>query len=558
MRRVALLAILVGVLAGAGGRPAAADGGDLEEASKLRQQADGDWHAKRYAEAAVKLRRAAAIYERAPEKHVADLATVRRALVWNLVRGGDPAGAGETFASLLALYASDGSVRSHVLSAYQALYEVGRDAQDLARAKAVLEPVREAALAAKVADIASQVLHDLGSISRDRGDHEQAASYFDAAIEERRRNHERLGEAWSLNNRANLDADGDRWQSAMAPLLAAQRIVFEDRIAAPARAIAANVKTVLSKVDATPPPPAAVARWLADLAEAGVASDMPAVIPTDHLLRRAFRAALANAKDGAGRLEAAQALAGSAKRRVGVPPETRADLLLLASKVALDDGHTKDAAAWLAGLDVGKGPASPHLAARAAVERARLAVAGAAEDPGARIAEARGVLASLGDRALLLSGLSALAKAARAAGLASLGSEVEKEREDEVKKDGPGARGATARGGGNPARYRTLGLLDGVFEIRFDAGRISIKDTLVEGPSLMVEVLWQPMNLAIDGLSLAVFGGYVVVTSLDYGAAAIVSGSAPEATLEELGAYLPVPATGAIRVHVNGSVSYAE
>src|SRR5262245_43961536 len=99
------------------------DAGDLEQAKKLRDQSAKDWNDGRYREAAEKLRRAAAIYERAPEESVADLATVRRALVWNLTKAGDAAAAQVPFAALLTVYARDPSVRSDVWNAYQALYE---------------------------------------------------------------------------------------------------------------------------------------------------------------------------------------------------------------------------------------------------------------------------------------------------------------------------------------------------------------------------------------------------------------------------------------------------
>src|SRR5262245_7205921 len=127
MRR-AVVAASCAVLLLALPRAASAGAGDVDEAARLRDASAADWNAGRYREAADKLQRAALIYERSPEKFVADLATVRRALVWNLTKAGEPAAAGEPFAALVAVYAQDPSVRSDVWNAYQALYEAARAA----------------------------------------------------------------------------------------------------------------------------------------------------------------------------------------------------------------------------------------------------------------------------------------------------------------------------------------------------------------------------------------------------------------------------------------------
>jgi tetratricopeptide (TPR) repeat protein len=532
--------------------------GDLEEAASLREQSGVDWNAGRYREAADKLQRAARIYERAPEKFVADLATVRRAIVWNLTKAGDLPAAREPFEALLRVYARDDSVRSDAWSAYQALYEAAKAASDLAAAQVVLDGARESAQSVGAKDIGSQVLHDLGSIARDHGERDRARSYFEAAIGERRSSGDRLGEAWSLNNLANLDIIADAWRSALAPLLAAQRIVVADRLPAPMLAVATNVRTTLEKIAGEGGADATTAKWVRDLADLTLASDVPLVVPTDFLLRSALAAALRASSEAPARLAAARSTREAASKLVHMPPETRADLVLVAAQAAIENGGEKDAAAWLKDVDVGSGPSAAHLAARLAVARARCAKAAGtrAADLKTTIDGARKALATLGDRPLVLASLPLLADAAKANGLAALASEITSEAE-RARRDGePGGRASSARGGGDRVRYRSLGLLDAVFEVTWSDGKLAIRDLLTDAEPLRVAVVWQPQNLAIDGLSLTAFGGYVVVRKLDYGGASVTSGSPGSIALAELGAYLPVPAKGALVVHANSAVSY--
>ncbi len=560
MRRLGLwaFAVALGLLARA--ERARAGAGDAEEATRLRDASVTDWNEGRYREAASKLRRAAAIYERTPEQFVADLGTVRRALVWNLVKAGDLAATREPFVALLTVYASEPSLRSDVWLAYSALYEAATGASDIAGVQAVLDPVREAALSAQAADIASQVLHDLGSFSSDRGDRSRALGYYERAIEERRSSSDKLGEAWSLNNLANLDLRSDRWKAALGPLLSAQRLVLSEKLGPPALTIARNIEVILAKLGATWTPDAAVTTWLADLAKAGVAAEGPVVIPTDSLVRRAISARVAQSTDEASRLAIARELVETAGKLSGVPPETRADLALVAAELATDNGGAKDSIVWLRNLDIGSGPAAPHVGVRLLVERAHAAKAGGANatDLTGWISAARKTLVELRDRPLRLSSLPVLEASAANAGLADLAKEIAKEAADATRDGADGGRGGSARGAGDKARYQRLGPLDVVFEIRFVEGKIAIRDTLVDAAAVAIDVIWQPVNVTIDGLALTVFGGYVVVKRLDYGGSSITTGSDSGATLEQLETYLPVPGTGALRVHANGAVSYGD
>ena len=169
-----------------------------------------------------------------------------------------------------------------------------------------------------------------------------------------------------------------------------------------------------------------------------------------------------------------------------------------------------------------------HLAARLAVARARCAKAAGtkAADVQTTIEGARKALTTLGDWSLVLASLPLLADAAKANGLASLASEVASEAEAGQATDGEprGGRGSSARGGGNRERYRNLGHLDPVFEVTWSDSKLSIRDLLTDAEPLRVDVVWQPESLSINGLSLTVFGGYVVVRKLDYGGASVTSG----------------------------------
>ncbi len=425
----ACLVAALAALSGAGG-PARADGADADEALRLRNASTEDWNARRYAEAADKLRRAVAIYEAAPANHAVDLAVARRALVWNLVKAGDVEAAFAPFDRILVAAKADPALRSELFSAYGALYEAARDAGSLEGAHQVLDRVRLRASAEADPGVPSQVLHDLASIARTRGAPDDARALLAQAIAERRTAKAPTELAWSLNNLANLELAEGRLDAALAPLLEAHRLVLEQGAIAPQSAVGVNTKTVLDRLAAAEAPTAAQRAWVWDLAEVAARSPLAAIHRSEVLLRAALRLDAA-AGGPAERLASARRLAKLVLTPTPAPKELRADLLLHAATVAIGAGGATDALGWLASVEVGTGPASGHLAARRGVA---VATARAAQRQGgetaAAVEDARAALRTLGDRGLREASLDALVTATEAAGLGALAGSLREEARD--------------------------------------------------------------------------------------------------------------------------------
>lgn len=551
----ACLVAALAALAGAGG-PARADGADADEAMRLRNASTEDWNAKRYAEAAVKLRRAVAIYETAPAKHAADLAVARRALVWNLVKAGDVEAAFGPFDGLIAGAKADPALRSELFTAYGALYEAARDAGSIEAAHKVLDRVRLRAAAEADAGVASQVLHDLASIARDRGAPEEARALLEQAVAERRAAKAPTELAWSLNNLANLHLAEGRLDAALAPLLEAHRLVLEEAAIAPQSAVGVNTKTALDRLAAAEAPTAAQRAWVWDLAEVAARSPLAAIHRSEVLLRAALRLDAA-AGTPAERLASARRLAKLVLTPTPAPKEIRADLLLHAATVAIGAGGATDALGWLASVEVGTGPAAGHLAARRGVA---VATARAAQRQGgettAAVEDARTALRALGDRGLREASLDALAGATEAAGLGALAASLREELAASRRDGQPGARGASAMSGGDLEKFRGLAAHDPVFELRAIGIRLRATDILT-GTVVELDGTWQPQAVALHGLTLKGFGAYVRVDRFAYGEAAVASNAGPTTlTLADLEPYLVVPGTGVLHILRNGAVTY--
>ncbi|MFO0932024.1 MAG: tetratricopeptide repeat protein [Planctomycetota bacterium] len=552
----ACLVAALAALAGAGG-PARADGADVEEAKRLRDASAEDWNAQRYADAAAKLRRALAIYAAAPDRFRDDLAVTRRALVWNLVKSGDLEAAFAPFDALLVAGRSEPTVRRELFTAYGALWEAARDAGSLEGAHQVLDRVRLRASAERDAGVASQVLHDLASIARDRGAPDEALRLLEQAVTERRDAKASTELAWSLNNLANLHLAEGRLDAALAPLLEAQRLVLEQGAISPQAAVGVNTRTVLDRLAGGETPTAARRAWVWDMAEVAAASEVATVHRPEVLLRAALRL---DAKAGgpSERLASARRLAKLVVTPTAAPVEIRADLLLHAATVAIGAGGATDALGWLASVDVGTGPAAGHLAARRGVA---VALARAAQQQGgettAAVEEARGALKALGDRGLREASLDALVVAADRAGLTSLAGSMREELAASKRDGQPGARGASAMSGGDVAKFRELGPHDPVFELRAVGIRLRVTDLLTQ-TVVELDGTWQPQAVAVHGLTLKGFGAYVRLDGFAYGEAAAASNGGPTTlTLDAVEPYLVVPAATPLRILKNGAVTYA-
>lgn len=539
------------------GAVARAEGGDVEEAKRLRDASAEDWNAQRYADAAEKLRKAVAIYAAAPDRFRDDLAVTRRALVWNLVKAGDVDAAFAPFDALLVAGKSEPFARGQLFVAYGALWEAARAAGSLEGAHAVLDRVRLRASAEREVGVASQVLHDLATVARDRGAPEEALRLLEQAVAERRDAQAPTELAWSLNNLANLHLAEGRLDAALAPLLEAQRLVLQQGAIAAQAAVGANTRTALERLSGPETPTGTRRAWVWEMAEVAAASEVATVHRPEVLLRAALRLDAA-AGAPAERLAAARRLAKLVVTPTPAPAEIRADLLLHAAAVATGAGGATDALGWLASVDVGTGPAAGHLAARRGVA---VALARAAQQQGgettAAVEEARAALKALGDRGLREASLDALIAATDRAGLASLAGAMREELAASKRDGQPGARGASAMSGGDVAKFRDLGLHDPVFELRAVGIRLRVTD-LLTNTVVELDGTWQPQAVAVHGLTLKGFGAYVRVDGFAYGEAAVASNAGPTVlTLDAVEPYLVVPGATALRILKNGAVTYA-
>ena len=529
------------------GLPVLADAGDLERAADLRNASTQDWNDQRYTDAAAKLREAAAIYERL-DGPLADWAVTMRALVWNLVRAGDENGADAAFGKLAVRLRGKADLVGELWSAYGAYFEKAKGLEAAKDARAVVQRCRDVFLENGFAAHAAQTLHDAGGFAATRGDVDAGVQLYREAIREREAIGDAVGIAWSRNNIAYHLLRTGRHAEAGQDLLAAYRAVHEDGVAEPQGSVAINLRTLLEAWEREGAS-GAQRGILASFADAAAKSKAPRIVPAD----RIARVLLATAS-GEERTEAARRVA--TLEIVGVPAEVRADLTLRAYEAALAAGAHADAAKWFGVVVPGDGPVGPHLAARLETLGALAqAAAGRGEDflEGARRAAAK--WNELGDFAGRRAALLALRDAVRDAGLEQEAAELLAQWEAALQAGGPGGAGGSSSSGGDRGGYGALGLLDPLFEIESVDGSIRVTD-LVSGKQWSVPVEWKPRNVSYNGVSLTVFGGYVVVRSASYGGASVSSGAPGASTLDDLGEYLPVPARGKLVLLKNGALAY--
>ena len=527
-------------------------GGGLDEATKLREASATDWNAGRYTEAATKLQRAAEIYLALPGDHSADLAVVYRALVYNLMATALREEALRTFELLMDLAGRVPAVEGELTSAYLAFYDAAKAQRSLEDRRATLEPLRAAAVDRDSDKLGAQIVHDLAGMTREAGKVPEAVDLYEAAIAERHRIGDLLGKAWSLNNLANMLLEEGLVDEALLPLLEAYRLVHEEQVVIPQASIAVNLRTALRQLQERPAAQNEHARWLWKLAEIGAASDVPEVIPSDELLRQAA-ALTARLADRRSAYEAAKHL--NEVELLGVPPEIQAQQKLAAARMAIDAGKPADADEWLGKVDVGGGLCATHLAARVHTLRAVAAAlrkrkkefdeeARQAAEAWAQVSDREGQEAALAKLALLGTKIQAASA-----------SELQAAYQDLRRQGKPGGLGGMASGGGDRSGYPDLGWSDPLFEIEALDGAIVIRDVCAKHET-RVEVRWQPRSVALNGLSLTVFGGWIRIDGLSYGGGASAGGQPGTATVEDLGAVLPVPGDGKLVILKNGAVTY--
>ncbi len=532
MRTVLGLCVLATVAAG--------DAGGLKEAEDKRNAATEDWNAGRHADAARKLREAAAIYERLEGDHRADWAITMRALAWNESRLGDASPALETFARLVEELAEHANLAGEIGSAYTAMYELAKAQDSFAKARAILRRCREITAGKGLDHLAAQTLHDTAGLAAQHGDVPGGVKLYREAIAERRKLGDDLGICWSLNNIAYWELQAADPAAAAGPILEACRLLHEDALVPPQSAVAINLRRVLEHLDADPGTHAA-ALLAATVALAG--SRMPREITVARLARPLLEHA---------DWKAVETIAGL--KQTGVPAEVAADVRIRAARRAVALGKHAEALRWLKDLATGSGPAAAHLVARA--QTARALAHAAAKDGDAFLGAARRAADAWQELDDFAGNRAALAELAAAVQALGLDAPDLIEAADEARRaGGPGGAGGSARSGGNRSGVSKLGPHDTLFVASFAGGRIRVEDE-VSGQSLETPVEWKPRNISLNGVSLTFFGGYVVVRSVAYGGAAATAGAPGATTLDELGDYWPIPEQGNLVLTRNGAVTY--
>lgn len=530
-----------------------AEGEGVPEALRLRNASGEDWSAGRYADAAVKLQKAAGIYRQAEGDYTQDLAVTLRALTWNLVRDARTDEAASAFLELMDLDLDLPDVKQQAFTAYQALYEAATKTEGVDGARSVLDPVREKAIEREYPELAAQVLHDLGSFSRVRGDPEASADYFQEAIAERRRIHDDLGCTWSLNNLANLHLQNGRLEDALKPLEDAWTMIHDTGVVAPQTAVAANVRTALQTIEKASAPSREHEDWLWGVATTSAESRAPEIIPSAWLLLRAAR--LSADLDPKRAVKAAAKLTKVTLR--AQPVEVHAHLAIEAARLALEAGKPRDAEKWLKKLDVGTGPCAGHLLGRMHLAKALAAALRKKKDLFETEADAAvAAWKDLDDRAGYEDALKLLCEHAETLGVDSAASR--RSAYEALSRQGtPGGAGSSASGGGDQRGYGALPWTGQVFEILAVDDGIRVHD-LVADKETRVAVSWKPKSIGLNGLSLVVFGGWLKVNSLNYAGAAVASGQPGTSTLDALGEIRPIPGKGRLVIRKNGAVSYEE
>jgi hypothetical protein len=525
----------------------------LGRAAKLRDASADDWRAGRYAEAADKLRKALAIYDATPGETPADRAVTLRALTWNLVRAGDAQGAVATFVRLLAEVKAHDEMRPEIDTAWSAIWEAASKAAGTDAARTLLEPLLKAARKQGFPGVWAQATHSLASIARHHGENETAESLLGQAIEERRRIGDARGLVWSLNNLANLRLVEGRTKEALDPLREAWEVLHREHVPAPQAAVAANVRKALRAFGKDPKLHGAA--WLRTLEDVAVRTGQGSILPPSELDRRALRLAVAQEKK-----DTVLALAKALATRRGDPavPEIQADLGLRAARVALALGRRAEARRWAQAVEVGEGPCAPHLAARRALVLALVgAVPGARADGFADAARsAAAAWRRLGDFQGRRDALGDLVRAARAAGLAVAIPDLVEEQQEQRRQGAPGGAGNSAISDAHASKLADLPLDGVVFRLTTKDGRIAVED-LGTSRTRTYDVSWSPRHVALNGLSLTLFGGYAVVRLSRYGGAAIGASAPGSTTLDALGPYMPIPEHTALLVLKNGALRYA-
>jgi len=122
----------------------------------------------------------------------------------------------------------------------------------------------------------------------------------------------------------------------------------------------------------------------------------------------------------------------------------------------------------------------------------------------------------------------------------------------------PGGSGSSAVSSGDRTRARDLPAEAALFMLDVHEGVIRLADVAAKVENTY-EILWEPRRVAMNGLTVQFFGGYITVLGLNYGGPSVGSTAPAALTLDEAGDYLPLPPEGQVLIiQKNGAVRYAK
>jgi len=517
-----------------------------EKARRLRDEANAENEAERYEEAVRKFKEAERLFAEAGEKYVSDRAILLRAICWNLKLAGKAAETRAAWFRLAELTVGKEALAGHAFSGYVAVLEVSAGQPDIDARLTFLEPVRGEALRIGHPKIAAQVLHDMAFHLAGADLYARAVPLLVTAIAERRKIQDMKGLSWSLNNLANAHLELGNLDAALPLVLEAFQLVHEKDIRAAQLNVAARVRSVLTQIGEAAKLTTKMKKFLWDIAFTSARAMGECFIPPDYLVRVAM-AADPNAR-----------MLGQVGRLTldGLPDEVRADVQLSVARAYLDAGKGSNATRLLRNLSIGEGPAAAHLAARLATMNALLAADGKKKKAFPDLARAAAkAWRDLGDTEGQKDALKRLAEAIRALEMDADLVEIVSEYKRLASRGQPGGKGGFAMSSGDRSKIGSIGARDPLFEIRMTDGKIVVTD-LLAGATHTQAVEWIPRGIAINGLSITFFGGYVRIDNLNYNGAATAGGTPGSISLAAFGEYLPAPNGGRIVILKNGAHRY--
>jgi len=516
---------------------------DVAGAAALRDKASEHWNAGQYADGVKALKEAVALYVGVDPLPVKPWALTMRMLTWQQMKNGELDDARATFGSLVETLGKKpglSGVPQDAIVAWRALREAAKAGKDFDKGIALYEEAIAAFDAAKDAALAAQVLHEAGNYSGQSGKLDRADAYLTRAAAKRLRIKDHLGYAWSSNQLTYWRTQASRYDDARAPLREAYRTMCERRLVVPQASIEANLRRILDELAQRPGrDDAAVREWLTELATQ--TSAFPRVIPRTHLIRTLLEWSLTGAEP----LSTVRLVHESIG---GLAPEERADVILQCAEMAILLKEPAQARAWLEGMKFQKDPLWAHLAARTHASAA-LAAKNAA-DLGTHANAALDLFDKLGD----FGGARATAERLKAGAPYALDAALTARITAKLGAGAPGGAGGSASG--SPAGdISKLDLHDPLFSIRMVGEGLVVEDATTERTQTY-SVAWKPRNVGFNGLSLSLFGRYVVIRSLNYGRGAVATGAVGSTTMARLGPYWPLRDGYELKVLKNGAVRY--